>query len=677
MLRLRKPSAINHFEKTETLVPTPIHDEEPATPALTASAPADFPAPSAAPQMVDRLFKARPRAAVADTSLPEFVEIQAEPQTALARPAMVPQATASAASTQPQATGRVASPRSERPVDGRTAAMNNRSFDLLESAGSPRIRGSQSAPVREAAPSSMVPPLADRFFKARPRGPVQGLSIPGWDPIDPGQPIIENSGPGFSSLELNASVDAQPVLLDRVYRMRPRGPVPDRTHLANDSQPENALPAFRSTPEPTPFAPSAQLPAASSIQAATAPSFCDKLFRPRPRAGVPDAALPSFTSIEPSPLTVMGDAAVQSLTPSGAASALALGDSTSIAPGPVSGGASAQYSDAVAQLAGRSTHLSPRTGAQNAELAPTFLDRMFRPRPKSGVVDPASPSFHPVTPEPVDLAAKTLAANPSLPVAARADLAPAVLDRLFRPRPRAGVEDRDLPSFQPLAAQPVDLTGEGLTENPSLPVVADADLAPAVLDKLFRPRPKAGVADPSMASFRQLEANAIGLNAQELTASPGLQASAPEGLAPATLDRLLRPRPRTGVPGGAAFASIESSALAGSQDSPLTPTHAAGPDAAVLSASLSLPLVDRLFRPRPRAGVVDPKLASFYSIEPGVPEGANVACCYPEMPAQLMRQARVTRERPIRMRPRVAGSTAGSSEEEEALPEKRSARQVS
>jgi hypothetical protein len=678
MLRLRKPGAINQFEKTQALEPAPLPRETGSSPALSGSAPTDFPAPTVAPQMVERLFKARPRNAVADASLPEFVEIQAEPQSAPGRPAMGNPAIASNASNQPLATGRVANPRTERPVDGRTAPMNHRAYDSLQSAGNPSIRGTQNAPVREAAAAPMVPPLADRFFKARPRGPVQGLSIPGWDPIDPGQPVIESSGPGFDSLELHPSLQAQPVLLDRVYRMRPRGPVPDRTHLAQDSRTELSAPPVRSAAESVPFTPAAQLPEASAIESAAAPSFCDRLFRPRPRAGIADPSLPSFRTIEPSAYDLTGDAAVQSLPASmGDAGVLPLSASTSMAPLPVSSGASAKYSEAFAQQVSRSAHLSPGTASADADLAPTFLDRMFRPRPRAGVADPALPSFEQLAPEPVDLTADGLTENPSLPVQADNDLSPTALDRLFRPRPKAGVANPALPSFRQLTPEPVNLTGDGLTENPSLPVQAESDLAPAALDKLFRPRPKAGVADPAMASFRRLEARSVDAEPNGLASRPNLPQSAQDSLALTALDKLFRPRPRAGVAGGAAFTAIDASGVESTQNSLAYPATSLHAEQIVLGGEFSLPLVDRLFRPRPRAGVADAKLPAFHPIEPGTPEGSSVAYCYPEMPAQLMRQARVTRERPIRMKPRVAGSTNGSVEEEETLPEKRSARQVS
>jgi hypothetical protein len=246
-----------------------------------------------------------------------------------------------------------------------------------------------------------------------------------------------------------------------------------------------------------------------------------------------------------------------------------------------------------------------------------------------------------------------------------------IVDKFFRPRPRAGVSDAALASYHQLPTGPVLEMSLG---NHAMPTVAfgSQSLDVPIVDKLFRPRPRAGVSDAALASYHQLPTGPVLDMSAGNHAIPTVPLESHDS-APAESDRVFRHRPRGGVPD---YSLILVQSIASSEAVNPSVPRVSMPSITVALASSEPAFLDRLFRPRPRAGINDPRLSEMERIPTGAAEPVKVEMVVPTMPAVLMRQTRPAAGRPIRMKPRNS-AVVDSNEEEQSSVERRAARQVS
>lgn len=521
-----------------------------ASPAVPTVPPFALGAGEAAPVPVNRIFRARVRAGAPDAAVPSFRALHAAPVIEAGK-VSIPASTPSALKAGPQAPSRWIDGRST-PVDGKSAAMSRTSFDSLSDHRlQPRMKASA------APPNMLVPPPSERFFKARPRGPVQGLSVPGWEPIETCEASWQAAAPKLDSLEITPTFKAQPQFLERVYRMRPRNPVPDRTRL------ERRQGSRASQAAPVAFEGKALLPTVRGAGPAPEPLFSEKVFRSRARAGVDSPSVPAFQPNEPQAAT--------------------------LAP------------------------VVPKTAESSLPVeAPRGSERLHNLGPAEGVADSGLSPFHAVQP----------------PVAAFTNSEPV---GPVRERPRTSAPE------------------------------------PAFLQNLFQPRVRSGVQDGNLADSVAVPAGQPHIPAPVLH-HPATPVSRIRALAPAFIQRLFRPRLRAGVDSGIAAVQVPPSAT------PLERSGARYPATPVAVLDFEPAPLNRFFRPRPRGAVAGLSVSAFHAISSGSPEPPVIAMNFPVMPARLMRHNRVTKDKPIRMRPRPA--VTEQADDDRLRHEGRAARQV-
>src|SRR6185295_1367873 len=134
-------------------------------------------------------------------------------------------------------------------------------------------------PSLEAVDAPQLVPLwMDRFFKMRPRGPVQNSSPEGSESTGSAQSEPFVSPATLPVYPSDAAGDFFPLFIDRGFRMRPRGAVPSvDLPLLETIASQNLDTSESVSAKPT-------LPV--SVIGEYAPLFVDRGFRARPRGPV-------------------------------------------------------------------------------------------------------------------------------------------------------------------------------------------------------------------------------------------------------------------------------------------------------------------------------------------------------------------------------------------------------
>ena len=287
-------------------------------------------------------------------------------------------------------------------------------------------------------------------------------------------------------------------------------------------------------------------------------------------------------------------------------------------------------------------------GASLAETAPNRVERLFKARPRTGKNDPRLPVFETWAPHAIQAASVPRAIRASACTVAAISAAPPLLTRAFRMRPRAGIADASLAVYQVLA--PSAAVNEAASPAIATMPVAVAACRPQAVDKLYRMRPRAGVADPAIVYHLAIDASASIVILHPVITSLVFAGSE---CAPSLLDRLYRMRPRAGVSDPDAATSIaDPSATSPFAPAPALPGLRAGAVAA--QDGKVPPLVGKLFRMRPRAGINDPdaRLQETDSRGP-VSEAQPKPEAYPNAGFTFPLASLALSDRLFRMRPRA------------------------
>jgi len=346
----------------------------------------------------------------------------------------------------------------------------------------PSIPGARMA---DTAPDRAEP------FKSRPRAGIN----------DPRLPLFENRAPGTSEAAPNlrviplsactvAEISAAPRLLTRAFRMRPRTGVADTT-----------LTAFEAlAPTATVSGPAPKMAFVPAPSAGCSPNVVDKLYRMRPRAGVTDPSVANHQLADGTPSTVILHPVISSLV----------------------------FAD--------------------SECVPSQLERFYRMRPRTGVDDPSLLALTATPSTTVPFApALTFTEMHSRAVAATDGKVPPQVEKLFRARPRAAVDDTHAPleSIESRGSVAAAHSRPEAYPNGSFTATETALL---LSDRLFRMRPRAGVNDPKAQLQGPDSQNAVAERESKPGAYPG-SAFTQRLRAPLATDRLFRMRPRGGVRG--------------------------------------------------------------------------------------------------------------------------------
>lgn len=524
------------------------------------------------PGPVDRMFRMRPRAGVADPRIGGLSGGQLEAEVFPGTP-VTPSAELSGCA--PVAISRFFRPRPRGPVD---AERSHYRAAIPASALPSRIDVIRPEPP--AAHCELAPRPTRRMFKPSPR-PVSGTALAGIESGDlewlPGQ--VRPASPCLSL------PDCAPGELKRFFRPRPRGPVA-ATLPGYETIPAQFLIQSGRWEMPEPATP-------AGLDEDCRPRAAFRFFRPRP-AGPADAPCATRQRIEPS-----------------------------IADFPV----------AVA---------APDHPVRVPEPEPCRAGRFFRMRPRAGVTGPGNATAG------VPVAAAEFSARPSAsPACGLSDCMPLLADRLFRPRPRGPVASPAAASLERIGAEatmfPPRATKPRLT--PDAPV-----FAVAFSQRMFRYRPRAGVD-----SLTGLERIACWPSIP--TPRPVARTQKLGACEPVRVFRLFRPRPRAGVESGAALSRIEP-AITDLRGHIAFATF--GPGALGL---LSPDFLNRLFRMRPKQPLEDPdtlvQTIRCKQVPPAEPEPVLAT-----MPQEAVAQAEPSLlKRLYRMRPR-----AGRDVEQKARP---------
>ncbi|HYP05832.1 MAG TPA: hypothetical protein VER03_06315 [Bryobacteraceae bacterium] len=507
---------------------------EPGSPIWSASPafPSSENSPATEPTRVERLFRARPRAVLAETLCLATEELAMHSQAAPnpSYPTSEPEF-----GPAPRRVDRFFRPRPRGPVDCESAYSETERTKTELPQATPSLPAAKLQELGSCAPSAVV-----RFFRPRPRGPVTAEL--------PEMASVAAAPENWPAGATVASLPAPPLRFEvpavaTLFRARPRSAVAagSSSELTGSSAPETLL----------------SRPAAPQLDAVlnAAPAAVTRMFRMRPRAGVDCATalivVPDLQPCASSDTAVSNPASgVPALTAEVAfldrmyrsrprtAVARATSDCKWIAPGEPASAAS-------------SIPVPPTFTAATLDLAPGPSQRIFRSRPRTGVLDSAlASSLAPST------AVEALQSRPASPGLALCACEPLFLDRMFRMRPRNGVGHDTTAPMMWIATAPKALPG-----NPAgvgLPPRLAGDFAPRSIERMYRGRPRAGVLSPDLASFCSTD-----LSFASFPAKPAAVLQVLPDCAPGPVVRLVRVRPKAAVDASTSLmaASIESLAF--------------------------------------------------------------------------------------------------------------------
>ncbi|HUS07565.1 MAG TPA: hypothetical protein VMZ52_14755 [Bryobacteraceae bacterium] len=149
--------------------------------------------------------------------------------------------------------------------------------------------------------------------------------------------------------------------------------------------------------------------------------------------------------------------------------------------------------------------LAPAGLSLKTSLAPAFLGRAYRMRPRGAVADPGLPAWTAILPA----AAADPVARPFVFAAGlrpATNLVPAFLNRAFRMRPRGPMQgqiSRNLAAIN---------TGSILSSIPSLPALPSSTIkacTPLLLERVYRMRPRGPVGGRNLSSYEAIQPGAV------------------------------------------------------------------------------------------------------------------------------------------------------------------------
>ncbi len=590
-MRPRGAVAAQNLAASEPVIPHSVQSPalHSAKPSLPASIIGEY-----APVFVDRGFRARPRGPVQSPGLTQFEPVLSGDPAALPSPPSLGHLPAS-----------LIGEYSPKPLRrfyriGPKAPAWSTSLVTSESIPEGIHEPLLSAPALAGLPRSVVgecsPVRLDRFYRSRPRGPVEVNAIATVERIATGPSADLLSAPATGTLPADLIGECAPNSIVRFFRARPRGPVETRTPAAMEQISTGASVDLISVPA------TGTLPA--YLIGECAPNSIVRFFRARPRG----------------PVETRTTAAMEQIS---------TGASVDLVSAPATGTLPAYLI---------------------AECAPNSIVRFFRARPRGPVGAPSNFTYEEIVPGSYAALVSTPLMGTVSPDAI-GECAPNPLIRLFRSRP-CGPMEAVVPAMQNIAAG----SAAGLISKPfsgTLPADTSREFAPNPVARFFRPRPR-GPVDGMTLRLMGDAGFAAAMESMPLLAA--LPASIFGGLAPVQFDKPYKMRPRGPVQASdlVVFHRVSTGEAA------ILPRAGQVPPLTVLDGRAFEPVfLDRLYRMRSR-GPVQCEAALFEALTAGDPAVLAPSAALPSMPAVLMRQARTpSRDRGPRMRPPGPGPNSG------------------
>ena len=269
-------------------------------------------------------------------------------------------------------------------------------------------------------------------------------------------------------------------------------------------------------------------------------------------------------------------------------------------PGLVPASGEARASPRLAPTPESSIRTPPFPAPPLSGTGPSRVERLFRARPRAGIEDAHLPRFRDRS-TPRCPTRRDVAGDSGL-LACRRPCRPnhPQLTRAFRMRPRAGIEDARLPVFeivQPRAAQPAEML------RVIFGVYGHVGRTPATHAGLPH-APRAGIEDARLTVFETVQPRAA-QPAEILRVIPASSVSKAISAAP-QLTRTFRMRPRAGIDDARlpVFEIVQPRAAQPAEMLRVIPSSAC----VVPAIAAEPPLLTRAFRMRPRAGIPDTHL---------------------------------------------------------------------
>jgi hypothetical protein len=655
-----------------------------------------------APLFLDRGFRTRPRAAVA-ADLVAFERVSPQSLQSPALASCKPSLPASMIGEYaPVFVDRGFRARPRGPVQSQGLAQFENAFlaDPAVLISPPALARLRPDAIGECSPNSVR-----RFYRVGPKGPAVFLALAAHEAINEGvlEPLL--SSPVLAGLQGSILGELSPLRIERFFRARPRGPV------------ETVVPAGLERIETGGSAELVSAPATGTLPGyligECAPSPVVRFFRARARGPVEAGTLAGMERIETGVSAELVSAPATGTLPGYLMGECAPGPVVRFfrarPRGPVESGTLLEI-EQIATGASADLISKPVTATMPAhvvgECVPAPMVRFFRARLRGPLDTPSISACEDIATGPHAVLVSK-AATGTLPTDVIGECTPNSVVRFFRARPRGPVE-ASLPAMEQIAAgQAAGFVSKPVTGT--LPAEVIGECAPDSIVRFFRARPRGPVSGPVMAMTGDGECTLIDSNAKlSMAVLPRIVVSA---LQPVFVDRILRMRPRAGVPDRDVrrFDLIDSGLAALLQSAPVLavlplsvigelmptlwdkaykmrprgPVQASGlagfkpiatgqsitlsgtsifPELALLGSAFEPTFVDRFYRMRPR-NPVQLDVAKFEAVLAGEPEILTSRATLPSMPAVLMRQARMpsTKERGPRMRPPGPRASSGGS----------------
>jgi len=563
------------------------------------------------PALVDRMYRMRPRTAVPSEGLPEFERLPTGAPTDLS-PSLTKNASPDAVIAERELST------SEQPFRIRPrSAVQTKTLAAFEQISTGDRDALLSPASKGSLPANIIgerqPVWLDRFFRMRPKSAVSTTAQAPLEQIPAGGPATLLSAAWRGGLPANIVGTCEPVWLDRPYKMRPRPAVPAADQAAYERIPTGVPDALLSA--------SAKNGLPADIIGDREPVWLDRTYKMRPRTAVPAAALAQFESVPTgdsiAPVSTVSKCGVPAIA-SGERTPILLDRFYSMRPRKAAADEDQALFEQVAT--GGPGALVPSASKSVlpaqviSDLAPVWLDRMFKMRPKTAVAAKDLSAFEIVsTGDPGALL--SAAFKNGLPVHIVGAPAPVWLDRMFKMRPKTAVASKDLAAFEKVSAGNPDALVSPASKN-SLPAGIIGGPSLVWLDRMFKMRPKTAVASKDLASFEK-----VSTGNPDALVSPASKNSLPAdiigGVAPVWLDRMYKMRPKPAVL-DADLAPYEQIVPGGSES---LQSHAAlGAIPAGLIGAREPVQVTHIYRMRPRNGIQDGHLSVYERLLTGPAE---------------------------------------------------------
>ena len=461
---------------------------------------------------LDRVYKMRPKTGVLSSDVPSMRSVplyQLAGAAELVR--RMAHGTGSAGEFQLSAPA--------RPVLMAGQAVQSEQYEIASAFPAVGFEGTPALPETQVA-QDFAPGSLDRFFRPRPRGPVadDGLSTMQTFASEPNGFVSQIANPPVLRGSKYPVLQQHGGLIARSFG----GPTADGPKMTGEAA--HVTPPISSVH-----------PSFSTGLATCQPVQQDRFFRVRPNATA-DRDLPELHQLAATEKVLSSSPSVCSLRRTTLSFEPAVCDRM-LRMGPRSGVMSANLEDLSPSMESEQLLSQPATPqiAGLGDFAPSLVTRMFRMRPRAGVDSTTAVTF-PVALDPATTGQGGIVKPESRPEGLTAEVL--LVDRLYRDKPRAAADNSDrrvsIPALAAVsAAQPTVIGSHSHSAG---------DFAPPIVSRMFKGRPRVGVNSERAATCSSIDPSFLPLQATPATLSMDLGSCRP----PQVL-RLVRIRPKMGV----------------------------------------------------------------------------------------------------------------------------------